>query len=305
VEEGFTFWYLMVPVVMAIALPSALRNHRTGRGDRKSAVRFAAIVGCLLLAYGLLSGHFTATRLDWKPFNLRLAIAVWVGVVTWVLYIAIEPVARRVYPESLISWTRLLSGGFRDPLVGRDLLLGMLSSGAIYLLTAAGFWLDGRSDEPWRWLFALRGFHGVRFVLADLAGAAYSSLNQSMMLMTLVILLWALTRNRWIAWAGLFVLAQALVMGAPHRDFRTLFLWAALLVIYTTISHAGFLAFVCAGITNHWLVVSRLMLDDSGWFSTNAYVAGVLWLATAGYGFYIALAGRRILQRSPLALADE
>jgi len=46
--------------------------------------------------------------------------------------------------------------------------------------------------------------------------------------------------------------------------------------------------------------MSRLMLDQSGWFSTDGYVAALLWLTTAVYAFYLALAGRRIFQRLPL-----
>lgn len=39
-------------------------------------------------------------------------------------YLAIEPAMRRRRPQALVSWTRLLAGEIRDPLVGRDLLVG-------------------------------------------------------------------------------------------------------------------------------------------------------------------------------------
>jgi len=220
-----------VPIQIAIAFPWARRNYRTDRGDRKSALRFAAIVGCLFLSYNLLAAHYTGTRFDWKPFNYRLATGLWVGAVTWVLYMAIEPIARKLYPESLISWTRLLGGSFRDPLVGRDLLLGMLCGGSLYLLTTAGSWLDGRTDDRWLSLFGLGGFEGARFVLADVAISCYSGLNQSIMLMTLLVLLWALTRKRWVAWALLFALAQAVefshsvFLGCSSAGIRDYLVW--------------------------------------------------------------------------------
>ncbi len=44
---------------------------------------------------------------------------VWGGF-TWLMYVSLEPYVRRVWPRTLISWTRLLSGYVRDPLVGRD-----------------------------------------------------------------------------------------------------------------------------------------------------------------------------------------
>src|SRR5437870_3095440 len=38
--------------------------------------------------------------------------------------ITVEPFVRRRWPQMLISWTRLLSGRFNDPMVGRDILIG-------------------------------------------------------------------------------------------------------------------------------------------------------------------------------------
>ena len=42
----------------------------------------------------------------------------------WILYLAIEPGIRRHWPDMLVSWTRLLGGCWKDPLVGRDIVLG-------------------------------------------------------------------------------------------------------------------------------------------------------------------------------------
>ena len=53
-----------------------------------------------------------------------LSAALTVGVFGAVLYMAVEPFIRRRWPESLISWTRVLSGRIRDPLVGGHLLVG-------------------------------------------------------------------------------------------------------------------------------------------------------------------------------------
>jgi hypothetical protein len=39
-------------------------------------------------------------------------------------YLALEPYIRRTWPELLVSWARILSGEFTDPLVGRDLIFG-------------------------------------------------------------------------------------------------------------------------------------------------------------------------------------
>ena len=44
----------------------------------------------------------------------------------WVLYLALEPYVRRYWPQAMISWTRALGGRWRDPLVGRDVLYGVV-----------------------------------------------------------------------------------------------------------------------------------------------------------------------------------
>src|SRR6185295_1174394 len=46
------------------------------------------------------------------------------AVFLWLLYVALEPFLRKKWPGWIISWSRLLAGDYRDPLVGRDLLLG-------------------------------------------------------------------------------------------------------------------------------------------------------------------------------------
>ena len=45
--------------------------------------------------------------------------------IVWLAYVALEPWVRRHLPASLVSWTRLLTRGVRDPLVGRDVLIGL------------------------------------------------------------------------------------------------------------------------------------------------------------------------------------
>ena len=51
----------------------------------------------------------------------RLLVAAYV----WLLYLALEPYVRRRWPSTIVSWTRLVGGRVRDPLVGRDVLIGL------------------------------------------------------------------------------------------------------------------------------------------------------------------------------------
>ena len=52
----------------------------------------------------------------------------------WITYVAIEPIVRRRWPDLLFSWSRVLAGRFRDPLVGRDALVGLIGGTASVLV---------------------------------------------------------------------------------------------------------------------------------------------------------------------------
>ena len=43
----------------------------------------------------------------------------------WLTYLGLEPYVRRFSPDSLIGWTRLVAGSWRDPRVGRDVMIGV------------------------------------------------------------------------------------------------------------------------------------------------------------------------------------
>src|SRR5262249_22243609 len=60
----------------------------------------------------------------------------------WLFYIALEPYIRRFWPQLLIGWTRLASGQLRDPLVGRDVLVGVAAG------TIGAFLIASRELAP-------------------------------------------------------------------------------------------------------------------------------------------------------------
>src|SRR5262249_32876026 len=64
-----------------------------------------------------------------------LALTALTSCLFWMLYIALEPFIRRKCPQTLISWTRVLAGEWRDPQVGRDLLAGAAFGAAMTAVT--------------------------------------------------------------------------------------------------------------------------------------------------------------------------
>jgi hypothetical protein len=70
--------------------------------------------------------------------RLGLAFTLWYAGQALGAYLAVEPFVRRRMPELLTSWTRLVSGGWRDPLAGRDVLIGVLAGVAFIAVLSAG-----------------------------------------------------------------------------------------------------------------------------------------------------------------------
>src|SRR5437016_7253829 len=71
-----------------------------------------------------LQAHHLASLGEFGMIVLALAWAFLISTFARQLYFGLEPFVRRRDPHTLISWARLISGKIRDPLVGRDILIG-------------------------------------------------------------------------------------------------------------------------------------------------------------------------------------
>jgi len=133
-------------------------------------------------------------------------------------YIALEPYVRRLWPESLVSWSRLLMGRFRDPLVGRDLLMGMATLG---LLSAGLSWLGGLARQysgipnPLALSYLDRGLAGIRYAMSHLVIIMESSIGQAMMFLVILLIFRLMLRRNWIAFLGLQVMTTLVMALTP------------------------------------------------------------------------------------------
>src|SRR6185295_7858161 len=99
---------------------------RLGRADRRGATRVAVFTVCTELVSWIAGNHHVSDiRLEALSFTAIGSDAVALGVVLWIIYAALEPYARRFWPDMLLGWSRLLAGRVRDSRVGRDALLGV------------------------------------------------------------------------------------------------------------------------------------------------------------------------------------
>jgi hypothetical protein len=209
--------------VIGVALWLARHNLRLNRGDRRGAARLAAVVFVLsLVAWALGSDHVPSVAGELYIFWYGVAKALIGAAVVWVLYVALEPFVRRRYPELIVSWSRLLAGDFRDPMVGRDVLVG---AAAVLCLTALGHALRV-AGRGWGWAATIEGaspdlYLGLREVARWMLGRQLiMSLLHGLAYVFVLCLVGLALRPRWAAGLGLWVLLIVLRMlgGAPDLE---------------------------------------------------------------------------------------
>ncbi len=273
----------------------AWRNLRLGRGDRKGAFRLAAFVFAVFIFGWVFSAHHVANEEEASNFMAELRGTLFVACFFWVVYLAFEPFVRRRWPGRIVSWNRLLAGDFRDPLVGRDLLVGAVFGVGIilchfYLSDLVPRWLGYPPREPWFDSPATK-LLGLRSLAAGLTLQIFASLLQPFILLLLLLLLYILLRSERLAafclWA-LAALALGLTKEAPGAPFAAVGAFLAVWVLY----RYGLLAVVSATFFLHLNIFYPITSEFSAWYAGDFLPALVIALSLAVYGFYTLLAGR-------------
>ncbi len=117
---------IIILLMLGAALVLTRMNLRAGRADRRGAARVALYFLFASAISGILAAHWPhELSRFWAVFSKVAGDVTFGAGFVWVSYLALDPFARRYWPDLLISWNRLLAGRVRDPLVGRDNLIGV------------------------------------------------------------------------------------------------------------------------------------------------------------------------------------
>jgi serine/threonine-protein kinase len=278
----------------------ALRNVRAGRGDRRTALRFALYMGGVRILW-LLGAHHIATEAELPLFVGHLAYSMYRVGLVWLFYMALEPYARRLWPSMLVSWVRLFGGRARDPLVGRDILAGASLGVAFALNIRMLQWLPGRfgltqvAPESNIWgLEALRGLrHAVTATLAIHTGSVLATFMPVMLLLVFRLLF----RRTWPA-VVLVTLVGAVI---NYPSTGNLAVYAGFMVITLSLFWVVFFRFGLLS-TVIWFSISDLLtllpttFDFSAWYAGASLPALILILGMTGWAFRTSLAGRPLFR---------
>jgi serine/threonine-protein kinase len=273
---------ILIPAILA-GIFFARRNLRLGRGDRTRARRLGLFALVMMLAAWLLSIPRSA--------GAGLLFFPYVAGLIWILYIAIEPFVRRRWPQVLVSWTRLLSGDWRDPRVARDALLGCALGVLINcILRFADLLVPVRRPA----LLDFEALMGVRYFVAEFLGSLIiNPLLWGLGVMCFLFLLTIILRNQKAAFAA-FILISPWVMWTGDAWSLATSLVNGILYLFV-LMRFGLLSIVVGLMVGVISVSFPASLDVSAWYAGYGYAALALFTAIVIYAFRTSLGGRPLI----------
>ena len=276
----------------------ARRHLALGQGDRPGAARVAVFTFVVGIAGWACEAHHVRDRNGEMGLMVRgVASALLLAAVLWVFYLALEPHARRLWPHTLISWARLLGGGWRDPRVGRDLLVGLawgvLLAGGILAGLLLPAWLGEPPPAPG--LSSYGSLLGVRAALVPLAEWLLGGMVLGLGALLTLLLARLLLRNERAAVACLvaaLTLIQVLSMPGPlwARVPLGLYIMGGVVLV---LLRFGVLSTIAGAFVTNLLLASPLTTEAFGWAGGPTVVAVGLTAGLALWSFRVA-AGPRL-----------
>ena len=290
---------LMILVVFVGGVALARWNLQANRADMKGAARLGAFVFVTFLVLWVLSTHHLANFLEAISFLVAVASATLRTFFAMVLYVALEPFVRRREPHILISWTRLLAGKLRDPLVGRDLLIGAVYGVAILVVEASDNFLLPLFGKlpPMPGNVSTESLLGVRHALAQVL---LYVLGQTIDSLGIFFMLFVLQRVLRSTWAAAIVVAMAgtlLSLGGNSGEYpwiSAVYLVILYLSFLLVLKRFGLLPLVVGLVVQQVLLVFPATIHLSRWYAAPSLAGLAAIAALTIYGFRTALAGQPV-----------
>lgn len=290
---------LLVAVIL-VGLLLAWRNMRLRRGDRAGAFKVALMMlGLNLTAELLIADHQPAGLHEIDVLRRALESSLLWAAVVYVLYLALEPFVRRRWPDHLIASGRLLAGNARDPMVGRDVLIGVLAGLMHSAIIFGTNWLNVRAGKPAAlFLGDLSVTAGTRHAVGHVANALGSGAFQGFVFVVILVTFMLVLRRRLAAtvavvllmMTGYYFATGAVLIGTTLIAILIAFIASRFGLLATAVAQAVFLC-----------VFHHPLFTAGSWQSIQVLPVAFVGLA-AVWAFYGSLGGQ-----SPFsaALLDE
>src|SRR5438552_2857901 len=233
-QAGAIILVIVACTVMLGAIFFAYRNYQVRRTDPRGALRLVLFVFAVQMALWIFRAHFTMSISTFGGIVIAISTSLFWGVMVALVYLALEPYVRRRWPHSIISWSRLLLGRWRDPLVGRDVLFGFVL-GTFWVIVIQLFiaYLIRIGAVPHigdaEFLLGVRRTLGAGLLLVP------ADIRTTLLFFFLIFLLRLVLRNEWLA-AGAFVVLFSIMQSLREEYFWVAFI--VFLIIYSLAASA-------------------------------------------------------------------
>jgi len=295
---------LAVLLLMFLLVSGALlarRNYRLGRGDREGALRLGAVMLVLEVLLWACRSHIVAGQQTFGYFMLAISSGLLLGAVMWMLYLAIEPWIRRNWPQAIISWSRLVSGQLRDPVVGRDILFGVAFGAAWVVIFELTFIPGARmgAGPPLHSTAYLTGMrHTLGRILLQIPFSIFGTIQFFFLLFGLKELLQFLfrlvhvkvPRTEWIA--ALFfvvILVGMRSLQLAHPAIEVPAFAAIFILLVVVVLRFGLVPLAVGAFTVDTFLNVPFTADFSEWYAGPTIFALLTLVALAAWGFYHSL----------------
>ncbi|MGE0481744.1 MAG: serine/threonine-protein kinase [Phycisphaerae bacterium] len=289
---------------LLVGLLLARRNVRFDRGDRRGALRAALFMFVVHAATPLVVGKHS---LDWYAeadlIYRACSYAALQAALLWIAYLAVEPYVRRRWPQTLVSWTRLVAGRWRDARVGRDVLIG-IAGGVLWLwfslVPFLNEWAAGRDAPPCYAHETEQEYMllGPRLWVGRLLNESTDGVMGGMLMLLMLFVLRTLLRRDWIAgvaFVGIFAIPVTVGNLAGGEYLTILISLVAFTLLVVALLRYGLL---CVMVATFVLGMGKgypLTTDVNAWYAgATAFPVAVLALLALG-AFHISRGGRPLL----------
>ncbi len=294
------FSIIALATFLFFSITLSRRNWLANRADRRGAQRLFIFRFATGLASWLLVAHFVPDGIMINFVSLWLALSLLSALILWVLYIALEPALRQRWPQSIVTWNRVLSGRILDTQVGAHSLMGVAMGISIVIAFMLKSWFNferiGRIgatwvsvDSPGRWLS----------LILDLANGA---------MVTGFITFFVIFGLRTLLRRDVFtMLGGTIFLCLINSD-----LWQSTnplldIGVYALISFAiilglmrfGMLTTLVAVFVANTLGRTTLTTDLSAWFMPYSITTLLFLAALAVFSFWLSLGGQSLVGEDP------
>jgi predicted Ser/Thr protein kinase len=281
-------WPLLMASYLLVAGYFARRNVRRGRGDAKGALRlasFAILANCI---YGFFVYHYVPQAEYISVQFILLGAPLLFALLAWLGYMAVEPYGRQSWPKLMVSWQRLLNGRLRDPLVGRDVLFGIVAGSAVgTIFLAVGALSHNSAASPVDGYFGQGLLPSIGHCFLLLFGASFYALFYFALLSVMT----GLLRRPRLGLVALALIMLLLNAQTTALDFALTVLFVvvflAVLVRIGLVAAAAFFFILLTVGTSPPLVLDQ-------WYAGRAVIALLAPLTLLFWGFYVSLGSQPV-----------